>query len=176
MIADEIVDYYIEFFNSVAEKLYGHTTNSPRIFLCSMDMQFSEFSQALRNIVKGKHLIVFVTDDEEDFGKDNPRGSLEGSIVVMDVFQQGNPTDMIKKQKECRQQVRAILKHMKRSSSALYPEESNLAGSLYQNKINFFSNSVGSATPPIANQLVGWRRDFTWTFPENIHYGKELFV
>lgn len=176
MKADEIVDYYIEFFTSVAEKLYGHTITSPRIFLCSKDMQFSEFSQALRNIVKGKHLIVFVPDDEEDFSKDNPRGTLECSIVVVDVFQQGNPTDMIKKQKECRQHVRAILKYMKRSSSALHPEESNLAGSLYQNKINFFSNSSGNATPPIANQLVGWERDFSWTFAENINYGKELFV
>lgn len=176
MIADEIVDYYIEYFTLVAEKLYGHTPTVPRVFLCSMDMQFSEFSQALRNLVKGKHLIVFVPDDDEDFGKDNPRGTLEGSIVVMDVYQQGNPTDMIRKQKECRQHVRAILKHMKRSSSALHPEESNLDGSLYKNKINFFSNSPGNATPPIANQLIGWKRDFTWTFPENINYGKELFV
>lgn len=176
MIADEIVDFYIEFFTVVAEKLYGHTPTTPRIFLCSKDMQFSEFSQALRNIVKGKHLIVFVPDDDTDFGKDHLRGSLDGSIVVVDVYQQGNPTDMIKKQKECRQHVRAILAYMKRSSSAIFPADANAAGSLYLNKINFFSPSSGNATPPIANQLVGWERDFQWTFPENVNYGKELFL
>lgn len=176
MIADEIVDFYIEFFTSIAEKLYGHTPTTPRIFLCSKDMQFSEFSQALRNMVKGKHLIVFVPDDDADFGNDHLRGSLEGSIVVVDVFQQGNPLDMIRKQKECRQDVRAILAYMKRSSSAIFPNDANANRSLYLNKINFFSNSSGNATPPIANLLVGWERDFTWTFPENVNYGKELFV
>lgn len=176
MTSDEIIDYYIEFFTTVAEKLYGHTPTSPRIFLCSKDMMFSEFSQALRNVVKDKHLIVFIPDDEEDFSKDNPRGTLEGSITVVDVFQQGNPADMIKKQKECRQHVRAILKYMKRSSSALFPEESGQTSSLLNNKINFFSNSPGNGTPPIANQFVGWNRDFSWSFAENINYGKELFV
>lgn len=176
MIADEIIEYYIDFFTKVAEKLYNHTPETPRLFLCSMDMQFSEFSQALSNVVKGKHLVVFVPDDEQDFTHDNPRGSVEGSFAVIDMFQQGNPSDMIKKQKECRQHVRAVMAYMKRSSSALFPNDSNLASSLYKNRINFLSKGSGNPTPPILNQYVGWQRDFEWTFPENVYYGEELFV
>ncbi|MCA0231611.1 MAG: hypothetical protein LCH91_14155 [Bacteroidetes bacterium] len=175
MIADSIIDYYIDYFTKIAEKLYCHSEGTPRIFLASKDMPINDFVNHLSRVVKGKHMIVFIPDDETDFAYDNLKGTIECSVAIVDNFVQGDPKNQLLKQKECRQQLRAIMSLMKRSSSAAFPE-AHEDGSLYKNKISFISRGKGAGTPPISGQVIGWEVDFLWEFPENINFGRELFV
>jgi hypothetical protein len=175
MIADSIIDFYIDYFTKIAEKLYCHTEGSPRIFLASKDMAINDFVNHLRNVVKGKHLIVFIPDDETEFAYDNLKGVIQCSVSVVDNYVQGDPKSQLLKQKECRQDLRAILTKMKRSSSAAFVDAQE-DGSLYKNKISFISKGKGAGTPPIGGQVIGWEVDFLWEFPENINFGSELFV
>lgn len=175
MIADSIFDYYIDYFQEIASIFYGHTTQTPRFFLASKDMNYSEFTAALRRVVKGKHLILFVPDDEIMLSLDNPRGVLRGSVAVVDVFEQGNPSSIINKQKQCRNELRKILMRMKRESNAGF-EEAHQDGSLYRNRIKNLSDAPGSALPVIENIITGWENDFEWKFEENINFGAEAFA
>ncbi|WP_028665945.1 hypothetical protein [Runella zeae] len=175
MIADTILDFYIDYFQDLATVLYSHASTSPRFFLASKDMNYSEFTAALRRIVKGKHMILFVPDDEIQLSMDNPRGVIRGSFAIVDIFEQGNPSNIVKKQKECRNEVRAILMRMKRESNVCFPE-ANEPGSLFQNHIKNLSNSNGNATPVIDNIITGWECEFEWKFEENINFGTDAFA
>ena len=157
LIADSIDEFYLAYFERMAEEHCGHVRNGakPHFYVNNFIDSLSEINDAVRSKLspEGFSMILDTFDDQIEMNDAMP-GVLSGAFSVIGKFDVRNPMSIRAVRSSCRAKAGTILMQMKRDSFAINE------GVLSARQIEVIDNADGMRLGVIGETFSGWAYTF----------------